>query len=82
MRGADNSEAGADTRKHNATLSMGARDTHPSLFFLFCLEEEIYTLVPKCVNFTSPVVAEQVRTHKHFPLSCSERTCILSLLLF
>lgn len=84
MRGTDNSEAGADTCEHNAKAPMGARGTQPYLLFLFCLEEEKYTLVPKCANFTNPAVAEQVRTHKPFPLSRRLRawTRVLSLQLF
>ena len=78
MRGADNSEAGADTCKHSARVPMGARGTHPYLLFLFCLEEEKYTLVPKCANFTNPAVAEQVRTHKLFPLSHRAREDLYS----
>ena len=65
----DNSEAGADNCKHSALTSTGAWGARPYLLFLFCLEDEKYTLVPKCVNFANPAVAEQVRTHKQFPLS-------------
>lgn len=83
MRGADNSEAGADARpqtQHRVVHRSQGRK--PCLLSSFCFEEEKYTLVPKCVNFTNPVVAEQVRTHKHFPLSHCVRTWFLSLQLF